>query len=65
MERDEPMAVVHVNPITVNEAVASAHGVLFVPPHFIYGLYENVEQLLQKKEYRMGGGGGGGSGGTR
>ena len=56
MERDEPMAVVHVR--NMNEKLAKSLSVLYVPPYFIYGTYENVENVLKNEKYRMNGGGG-------
>jgi len=67
MERDEPMAVVHVSS-AVTKKIAQQHGVLFVPPYFVYGLYENVANVLKETGNRQhsggGGSGGGGSGGS-
>ena len=45
MERTDPMCVAHVKPEAECE---HQNGVLFVPPHFIYGQYENVERVLKK-----------------
>ena len=51
MERDEPMAIAHA--CITDFSVLKNTGVQFVAPFFLYGMYENVMNVLNVEKYRM------------